>query len=283
MMWMLLNPKYNKIKRIMRRAAVAGAFYEGERASLETQLRGCFSGVTREERENVLGAVVPHAGYMYSGGVAANVYARLPMADTFVIMGPNHHGIGSLIAVSADTWATPLGEVEADRAFVDALPKRIIDVDETAHSYEHSIEVQLPFLQFRCGDKPFRLVPICMGISDEETAREVGEDLANTIVQFDKKIVVIASSDFTHYEPGRIAREKDEYVIEAITELNVGKFYNRIYARNSSACGVGPIAAMMHAAKKLGATQGELVKYATSGDITGDMSSVVGYGGIIIF
>ena len=199
-----------------------------------------------------------------------------------MIRGPNNHGIGSLVAVSADTWATPLGEVEADRAFVDALPKRIIDMDETAHRYEHSIEVQLPFLRF-LRDKPFRLVPICMGLSDEETAREVGEDLANTIAQFDKKIVVIASSDFTHYEPDRIAREKDEYVIEAITELNVAKFYNRIYERNVTACGVGPIAAMMHVTKKLGATQGELVKYATSGDITGDMSSVVGYGGIIIF
>ncbi len=281
---MLLNPKYNKIRVIMRRAAVAGAFYEGERTRLETQLRDCFSGVKREEKGNVLGAVVPHAGYMYSGGVAANVYAKLPIADvdTFVILGPNHQGIGSLVAVSADTWATPLGEVEVDRAFVDALPKRIIDMDETAHRYEHSIEVQLPFLQFLC-DKPFRLVPICMSLSDEETAREVGEDLANTIAQFDKKIVVIASSDFTHYEPDRIAREKDEYVIEAITELDIGKFYNRIYERNVTACGVGPIAAMMHAAKKLGATQGELVKYATSGDITGDMSSVVGYGGIIIF
>ncbi len=268
----------------MRRAAVAGAFYEGERASLEIQLRDCFSGVKREEKGNVLGAVVPHAGYMYSGGVAANVYARLPIGDVdiFVILGPNHQGIGSLVAVSADTWATPLGEVEADRAFVDALPKRIIDMDETAHRYEHSIEVQLPFLQF-LRDKTFQLVPICMSLSDEETAREVGEDIANTIAQFDKKIVVIASSDFTHYEPDRIAREKDEYVIEAITELDVAKFYNRIYERNSSACGVGPIAAMMHAAKKLGATQGELVKYATSGDITGDMSSVVGYGGIIIF
>lgn len=266
----------------MRRAAVAGAFYEGERASLEKQVRECFSGVTREEDENVLGAVVPHAGYMYSGGVAVNVYARLPSAETFVILGPNHHGIGSLIAVSEDTWVTPLGEVEVDKAFVDALSKRIIDVDETAHRYEHSIEVQLPFLQFLF-DKNFLFVPICMGLSDEDTAREVGEDLADTIAKFEKKVVVIASSDFTHYEPDRIAREKDEYVIEAITELNVTKFYNRVYERNSSACGVGPIAVMMHAAKKLGAREGELIKYATSGDITGDRSSVVGYGGIIIF
>ncbi len=266
----------------MRRAAVAGSFYEAEKSRLEDQLKDCFAGVTREEKENVLGAVVPHAGYMYSGGVAANVYAKLPTADTFVILGPNHQGIGSLIAVSKDRWVTPLGEVEVDKDFVDALPKRIIDVDETAHKYEHSIEVQLPFLQFLF-DKNFQFVPICMGLNDEETTREVGEDLANTIAKFNKKVVVIASSDFTHYEPDRIAREKDEYVIEAITELDVAKFYNRIYERNSTACGVGPIAAMMHAAKKLGAKEGELIKYATSGDIIGDRSSVVGYGGIIIF
>ena len=266
----------------MRRAAVAGSFYEAEKSRLEDQLKDCFAGVTREEKEDILGAVVPHAGYMYSGGVAANVYAKLPTADTFVILGPNHQGIGSLIAVSKDRWVTPLGEVEVDKDFVDALPKRIVDVDETAHKYEHSIEVQLPFLQFLF-DKNFQFVPICMGLNDEETTREVGEDLANTIAKFNKKVVVIASSDFTHYEPDRIAREKDEYVIEAITELDVAKFYNRIYERNSTACGVGPIAAMMHAAKKLGAKEGELIKYATSGDIIGDRSSVVGYGGIIIF
>ncbi len=266
----------------MRRAAVAGAFYEGERDRLEKQLRDCFSGITREENENVLGAVVPHAGYMYSGSVAASVYAKLPRADIFVIVGPNHQGIGSLVAVSKDTWVTPLGEVEVDEAFVDALPKRIIDLDENAHKYEHSIEVQLPFLQFLF-NKNFRFVPICIGLSDEDTAKEIGEDLANTISKIKKKVVVIASSDFTHYEPDRIAREKDEYVIEAIKALDVAKFYNRVYERNSTACGIGPIVAMMHAAKKLGAKEGELIKYATSGDVTGDRSGVVGYGGITVF
>lgn len=181
---------------------------------------------------------------------------------------------------------TPLGSVEVDTAFLDALPRRIIDFDETAHMHEHSIEVQLPFLQFRFDT--FRFVPICMALSDEDTAREIGEDLADTIARFhhndrDKKFILIASSDFTHYEPDHIAREKDEAVIEAITELDIGKFYNRIFARNSSACGVGPIASVMYAAKKLGAKHGQLVKYATSGDVTGDRASVVGYGGIVIF
>jgi hypothetical protein len=265
----------------MRRAAVAGAFYEGEKDSLERQLRDCFSGISREENENIIGAVVPHAGYLYSSGVAASVYAKLPPADIFVILGVNHHGVGSPIAVSKDTWATPLGEVEVDDAFVDALPKRIIDVDETAHRYEHSIEVQLPFLQFLF-DIKFRVVPICIGLIDKDSAREIGEDLADTIAKIGKKVVVIASSDFTHYEPDRIAREKDEYVIEAIKELDVAKFYKRVYERNVTACGVDPIAAMLHAAKKLGAKEGQVTKYATSGDVIGDRSSVVGYGGIII-
>ncbi len=265
----------------MRRAAVAGAFYEGEKSRLEAQLRDCFSGVTRAQNENIIGAVVPHAGYMYSGGVAASVYAQLPHADTFVILGINHQGVGSVIAVSKDTWVTPLGEVKADEAFVDALPKQIIDVDETAHRFEHSIEVQLPFLQFLF-DKAFHFVPICIGLTDEDLAREIGEDIATTIAKTDKKVVVLASSDFTHYEPDRIAREKDEYVIEAITELNVAKFYKRVYERNVTACGIAPIAAMMYAAKKLGATKGQVIQYATSGDITGEHRAVVGYGGIII-
>ena len=263
----------------MRRPVVAGAFYEGERAGLERQLNDCFAGITREEDERVIGAVVPHAGYMHSCSVAAGAYAKLPSADIFVILGPNHQGIGSLVAVSTDTWETPLGALDIDSAFVDALPKRIIDLDENAHRYEHSIEVQLPFLQFLFHEQ-FTFVPICMSLSDEDTAKEVGNELADTIAKTDKKVVMLASSDFTHYEPEGIARDKDEYVIEAIKELDVSKFYNRVYARNVTACGIGPIAAVMHAAKRLGARAGELVSYATSGDSTGDRSSVVGYAAI---
>ena len=265
----------------MRRPVVAGSWYEGNKGRLEKQLRDFFSGLPREENKDIIGAVVPHAGYMYSGGVAATVYAKLPSADIFVILGTNHQSIGSVIAVSRETWMTPLGAVEVDEAFVDALPKQIIDVDETAHRYEHSIELQLPFLQFLF-DETFRIVPISIGLIDADTAREVGTNLADTIAQSDKKVVILASSDFTHYEPDETARVKDEYVIEAIKELDVAKFYKRVYERNVTACGVDQIAAMMHAAKKLGATEGRVTKYATSGDIIGDRSSVVGYGGIIV-
>ncbi|HEX58698.1 MAG TPA: MEMO1 family protein [Methanomicrobia archaeon] len=264
----------------MRRAAVAGQFYEGTREALLRRLESCFSGIARDEDEKVVGAVVPHAGYMYSGRVAAHAYARLPKADTFVILGPNHHLAGSAVAASRDTWSTPLGAVEVDVEFVDALPRHIIDVDETAHRYEHSIEVQLPFLQFIFGD--FKFVPICMALSDAETANDVASEIVEAAAKLRRKIVVLASSDFTHYEPDNVARSNDLYAIDAITRLDVNDFYRRIYERNVSACGVGPIGAMLYATKALGAKSGELVKYATSGDITGDRSAVVGYAAILI-
>lgn len=273
----------------MRRAVVAGAFYEAEKRRLEEQLRDCFagSGTYREENESIIGGVVPHAGYLYSGNVAASVYAKLPRADIFVILGTDHHSTGSPIAVSNDTWVTTLGDVAVDKDFVADLSflGRIIELDETAHRYEHSIEVQLPFLQFLFGTK-FLFVPIGIGSIDEETVKEIGEVLADTIVRTkikrDKKVVMLASSDFTHYEADEIAREKDRYVIEAIIDLDAPKFYKRVYERNVTACGINPVAVMMIAAKKLGAKEGKVVKYATSGDITGDRSNVVGYGGIIV-
>ncbi len=265
----------------MRRAVVAGAFYERERDRLEQQLRDCFSGLAREPDDAIRGAVVPHAGYMYSGHVAASVYAKLPKAETFVILGVNHQGMGSPIAVSTERWTTPLGEVGVDDEFVQALPRRIIDIEETAHRYEHSIEVQLPFLQYT-RTQPFRIVPISLGLIGIDTARELGEDLAATIAERNKRVIVLASSDFTHYEPDRIARANDGYVIEAIAELDVAKFYKRVYERNVTACGVDPIGVMLYTTKQLGATRGSVTKYETSGDITGDRRAVVGYGGIIV-
>ncbi|HDS44613.1 MAG TPA: MEMO1 family protein [Methanomicrobia archaeon] len=265
----------------MRKSVVAGSWYEGDADRLNRQLQGFFADLPRALHDQVLGAVVPHAGYLYSGRVAASVYARLPPADTYVLLGTNHQAIGSLIAVSAEPWETPLGVVAPDAAFIEALPRRLIAVDETAHRYEHSIELQLPFLQF-CFGRSFRIVPISIGLGDEETVREIGDDLASTIAAYDKRVMIIASSDFTHYEPEKIARDKDGYVIEAITELDVPKFFKRVYERNVTACGIAPIGAMLQAVRRLGATSGIVTAYMTSGDITGERSSVVGYGGIIL-
>ncbi len=263
----------------MRAPAVAGQFYPRSKNDLNRELGRCFADIPITEKA-VLGAVVPHAGYIYSGNTAAHVYSVLPKADTFVLLGPNHTGYGSPVAVSGETWSTPLGEVKSDAELIRALPKKIIDIDETAHKYEHSIEVQLPFLQHRFSD--FAIVPICMGMQDEETALDVGMEVAEAIRKAGKKVVIIASSDFTHYQPDKTARENDRYYIEPILNLDVPGLYRRLYERNASVCGFGPIAAMLTAARELGAKKATLLNYRTSGDTTGEVSAVVGYAGIIV-
>ncbi|CAG1007539.1 MAG: MEMO1 family protein [Candidatus Methanoperedens sp.] len=263
----------------MRAPAVSGQFYPRNKNDLYREISRCFEGVPADEKQ-VLGAVVPHAGYIYSGNTAAYVYSMLPEADTFVILGPNHTGYGSPVSVSSENWSTPLGEVGSDNEFIKALPKRIIDTDETAHKYEHSIEVQLPFLQHRFSD--FKIVPICMGMQDEETALDVGSELAEAVRKVNKKVVIIASSDFSHYKPDKVAREDDAYFINSILNMDMPGFYRKLYERNASICGYGTIAAMLTASKEIGATKATLLKYSTSGDTTGDFSAVVGYAGIIV-
>ena len=179
----------------MRLPAVAGQFYPGSGAELEHQL----DDMLHPEKElPFLGAVVPHAGYIYSGQVAAAVYSRLPKAETYVIIGPNHHGLGSPVALSRDSWRTPLGVVEPDLELADALAGGIIDHDETAHLHEHSIEVQIPFLQKRF--QGFKILPIMMGLQDEQTAMVIGQELSRAVQKLNRRCKVIASSDFTHYE-----------------------------------------------------------------------------------
>src|SRR5665811_168566 len=167
----------------MRAPAVSGQFYPSSKKELDRQISRCFESVPSGEKP-VLGAVVPHAGYIYSGNTAAYVYSVLPEADTFVLLGPNHTGQGSPVAVSSEKWSTPLGEVSSDIELIKALPKKIIDMDENAHRYEHSIEVQLPFLQHRFSD--FKIVSICMGMQDEETAFDVGMEIAEAVHKVNK-------------------------------------------------------------------------------------------------
>lgn len=258
---------------------VAGQFYPSNPRTLKKDIKSYFSGIEISPDQANTGAVVPHAGYMYSGRTAAHVYAVLPNADTFVVIGPNHTGYGSAVSVSSDTWSTPLGNVEVDLDIIESLPCRIIDIDETAHRYEHSVEVQIPFLQtlFRS----FKIVPICMGLQDEETARDVSTELIDAISEIDKKVVVIASSDFTHYKPPAVAYDIDHYVIEPLLELNVTEFYSRIQERDASVCGYGPIAVMMMVSRGLGANHGRLLDYSNSGDVQ-PMPEVVGYAGIVV-
>lgn len=278
----------------VRYARYAGSFYAGTRESLLKQIENCFlhkfgPGSLPSLREagerRIIGLVCPHAGYMYSGPVAANAYYRMALdgrADVFVILGPNHQGIGSGVALmDRGLWRTPLGDAEIDSETARRIlsSSSIIDVDESAHAYEHSIEVQLPFLQYIYGSS-LKFVPICFLMQDLETATEVGQALADALR--DKNAVIIASSDWTHYEPQRAAYEKDTEAIRAVLKLDEKLFYSILESKRVSACGYGPVAALITAAKRLGAGGAELLSYKTSGDITGDVSAVVGYAAISI-
>ncbi|RLC69039.1 MAG: hypothetical protein DRH97_01170 [Chloroflexi bacterium] len=272
-----------------RKPAVSGMFYAGTARELEEQIEWCYkhelgpgavprvnSGGLRE----IVAIVVPHAGYYYSGPVAAHAYNELAddgVPDTAVILGPNHTGYGYPVSVWVGAvWNTPFGEVEINEALARRLLGEVIEADETAHIHEHSIEVQLPWLQHLY--ESVRIVPIAMLAQDIETARAVGKAISRS----DDNLIVIASSDFTHYEPHNIAMEKDGSVIEAIVNLDEEELYERCERLNCTMCGYGPVASAIVAAKEMEAKRVSLLKYATSGDTSGDFSQVVGYGSIVI-
>jgi AmmeMemoRadiSam system protein B len=276
----------------IRHPTQAGAFYEGDVESLKAQIENCFLreiGPKQLPRVNeagpreIVGLVCPHAGYMYSGPVAANAYYELAQdgkPDTVVILGPNHTGYGSAIALMNEgLWRTPFGDVEIDGETANRIVQetRLVDVDDLAHRFEHSIEVQLPFLQYLYRSD-FKFVPICFQMQDLNSATEVGKALAEVLAN--KNAAVIASSDMTHYEPQRNAAAKDMAALKAVEAMDEKRFYSVIETQNVTACGYGPIAAVMVAAKGLGAKEAKLLCYKSSGDVTGDYSSVVGYAAV---
>jgi len=276
----------------VRRPSQAGAFYEGNAESLKDQIENCFlhelgpgkiPEVVKAGPRQVVGLVCPHAGYMFSGPVAAHSYRRLALdgkPDVVVLFSPNHTGYGSGLAIMNEgVWRTPLGDVEVDSETANQIvhESRIIDVDEVAHRFEHSIEVQLPFLQYLYGSD-FKIVPICFLMQDLPSAREVGQAVAKVLAG--KNSVIIASSDMTHYEPQEVAAKKDKMALEAVEALDEAKFYSIVETHRVSACGYGPIAALIIAAKILGAREAKVLSYKTSGDVTGDRSSVVGYAAV---
>jgi MEMO1 family protein len=276
----------------VRRPTQAGAFYEGTPDALKRQIEKCFTDklgpgklpeVAKTDPTNVIGLICPHAGYMYSGPVAAHAYYELAVdgkPDVVVLLGPNHTGLGSGLAVMNEgVWRTPLGDVEVDRETANEIvhESRIVDIDDSAHNHEHSIEVQLPFLQYLYGSA-FKIVPICFLMQDLSSAREVGQAVAKVLL--DKKAVIIASSDMTHYEPQESAERKDKKALEAIEAMDEVRFQSAIETYNITACGHGPIAALITAAKVLGGREAKLLCYKTSGDVIGDRSSVVGYAAV---
>jgi hypothetical protein len=257
----------------MRRPVVSGSFYSANPESLKAEIS---EYTHKNPDESVIACVSPHAGYVYSGRTAGKIHSILPDVETYVILGPNHTGYGSPVAVSVDSWETPLGEVEVDREFVDAMPHLIIDMDETAHRYEHSLEVQVPFLQLLHDD--FKIVPICVGMQDQETAEEIAREIIEAKERTGRKIVVIASSDMHHYLPDSQCRKLDAEVIDAIKRMNLKEYYATIFRLQASVCGYGVIGVAMAYANHYNAFA-ELVDYSTSGDVA-DKSMVVGYAAI---
>lgn len=277
---------------IIRPPVVAGSFYNLNPEMLKKQIGACFKhklGPRVGGRYGFTAAIVPHAGYEYSGAVSAWIYSRVEKTN-YIILGPNHQGVGSDFAIMKDgMWKTPLGEIIIDRGAAEKILDKckLIEYDILAHQYEHSIEVQLPFLQYKFGSD-FKFIPI--SIKNEfpddnflEQCRIVGKSLAEVIKSLKEKWVVIASSDFSHYIPHELASDTDNYLIASILELDEKEFFDKISEKNASVCGFGPIAIAIATAKKLGTKKSELLKYATSGDVTGEMSSVVGYASIVMY
>jgi len=290
----------------VRKPAVAGQFYEARESSLRERIMECFMDERGPQKKpeiikgnkNVKGVVVPHAGYIYSGAIAAHSYnaiAKNGFADTFIILGPNHTGMGSGVSIMTEgNWMTPLGKIQINEKIAEKLHKGIIDKDDTAHNYEHSIEVQLPFLQYLAGDKKFDFIPICMGMQDFETSEEVGKIIAEAIKQTDQKIIIIASSDFSHAgfnymsmppEGTRVdeyASDQDNKAIQEILKMNPDGLIKTVNENSITMCGYGPVATMLTACKILGAKKAELLKYGTSYEVQ-PSTSCVGYGAIMIY
>lgn len=269
----------------VRPPAVAGRFYPARVEVLSRDLDKYLGGeeAASGKIENALGCVVPHAGYMYSGPVAGAVYSRLPARPSYIILCPNHFGRGAPLAMmTTGTWLTPLGEVAVDGALARAIHQgcHLLLEDAEAHAEEHSLEVQLPFLQRAV--KEFTFVPIAIGVSGYAALESVGRGVAQAARNAVSRPLIVASSDMNHYEPDSITRLKDRKAIDAILALDPQRLYEVLRREDISMCGYGPTIAMLTAAKELGATSAELVKYATSADASGDRSAVVGYAGIVV-
>lgn len=277
---------------IRREPAVSGLFYPNDARELINVIESSFKdnvfgpGHLPPSSSNfkIYGIVSPHAGYIYSGAIAANGFYEISSSqfDAAIIIGPNHYGLGSDIALmERGEWISPLGETPIDNEISQLLynESKILNFDSFAHSRDHCIEVQLPFIQYI--NKGCTIVPIILGRQDEEISNRIGKCIYDVSKLASKKIMLIASSDLTHYLPNNIAHEKDKELISSILSLDVSKFYSTLERYAVNACGYGAIGTIMKATKELGATKGKLLKYATSGDVLGDRSSVVGYSSII--
>jgi MEMO1 family protein len=265
----------------IRHPAVAGRFYPRGPQVLLNDVRSYLSDASAGVR--AIGCVAPHAGYIYSGHVAGAVFGGLEVPSRCVILCPNHTGLGHPLAIMSEGgWETPLGVAPIDSALASAIKGRFPSLaeDDEAHRAEHAIEVQLPFLQTCKPD--FAFVPIALGTGRFEILEQLGEAISEVLKTEKGPVLLVASSDMNHYENDAITRIKDQKAIDQVLALNPRGLFDVVMKEKITMCGFGPTVVMLTAAKQLGATRAELVKYATSGDVSGDRNMVVGYAGIIV-
>ena len=273
---------------MIREPVAAGQFYPDGKEDLEGMIKYCYEhkygpgNQPIEPSKKIFGIICPHAGYVYSGPTACHSYKSISSQnpELVIIIGPNHFGIGRNAATMIDAkWRTPLGMVQVDSEATQEIAKKskIIEIDNYSHSQDHSLEVQIPILQSTLSKK-FQILPIILLSQDLETAKDVGYAVSEIAKK--KNSLIVGSSDFTHYEENSFAHLQDKALIEPILEMDVERFYHVLKEKRVTACGFGAIASTIIACKNLGSTKGELLSYATSGDVSGNAESVVGYGAI---
>lgn len=264
-----------------RQPAVAGQFYTNKAELLRTELA---SMIPSTGQKKVLGIIAPHAGYVYSGAVAGKGYASIKIPSAVLILGPNHHGVGAATALYPEgEWLTPLGTVPINERLNLLLRQHVplAQSDAVAHQLEHSLEVQVPFIQYLRPD--VSIAALCLGQGDYTAVKQIGEGIAVAIREYGNDVLMVASSDMTHYESADSARRKDNLALEKVLALDPEGLLHICRSERITMCGVVPSAVMLVAAKALGAQQAELVNYATSGDVTGDNRQVVGYASVTVW
>lgn len=265
-----------------RQPAVAGQFYAGD----GTQLRSDLAALIPEAlgTRKVSGIIAPHAGYMYSGAIAGKVYASIDIPDRILILGPNHHGGGAGVALYPDgEWLTPLGPIQISTRLNSYLKQNVpfVRSDTAAHEFEHSLEVQVPFIQYLRPDA--HISALCLGQGDYDVVKQIGEGVAAAIRAYGKDVLIVASSDMTHYESADAVRRKDGLALDKVLNLNPEGLLQVCREDRITMCGAVPAAVMLVAAGELGAAHAELVAYGTSGDVSGDNRQVVGYAAVSVW
>ena len=266
---------------MLRLPAVAGQFYPGDSRELTRAVQSFTADEKAEEKELVRACLVPHAGYMYSGAVAGAVFSRIALTRKILLLGVRHYPRGETLAILSDgTWRTPLGDAPIDGCLAERLRTACpaLREDSEAHRREHSLEVELPFLQVL--DPGFSFVPVVVGTRRPEELKELGAGIARVLAESPEDILIVTSSDMNHYEDDETTRDKDQAAIACLLKLDAAGLYEVCRDRRITMCGLGPAVAMLTAMQLLGVKNAQLVRYATSGDVSGDRNTVVGYAGM---